>query len=209
MYAIRVVRRIKPTWITIFLLVLLTLLIGWRVLLSISVADDSQLPIIKDIGGNFELVGTEMQPVGLRDFRGKVVMLTFGYTHCPDTCPTTMLRMKRLRARLNSNRDRFVVLFVTLDPERDTPRIMGEYVEYFDAGIVGLTGALGQIRNVTSIYKTTFKKVNSRSKAGYMISHSDFIYLIDGKGRTRGIYHHNEPLQKISGDVQALLAKLP
>lgn len=194
---------------TTFTRIIIFLLAGWVASPSLSKANDSHLPVIEEIGGNFQLVGAEMQPVGLRDFRGKVVMLTFGYTHCPDVCPTTLLSMKRLRARLSSNSDRFVVLFVTLDPERDTPGIIGEFVEFFGEGIVGLSGDLRQIRNVTSIYKTTFKKVNSRGKAGYMISHSDFIYLIDWKGRTRGIYHHNDPLRKISEDVKALLAKLP
>ena len=168
----------------------------------------SQLEVLDEIGGPFTLTGEGGKQYTREDFTGKVVMLTFGFTNCPDVCPTTLFSMKRLRNKLSGPLDRFQVLFVTLDPERDPPDHLAKYVSHFGEGILGLGGDLEHIEAIAKAYKTKFFKRPLADTNTYTIAHSDFMYLLDGKGRTRGIYHHNEPLEKIIQDAQSLLEEL-
>ena len=166
------------------------------------------LPVLKEIGTDFQLLGPRGRAFRLKDFRGKVVMLSFGYTHCPDVCPTTLQKLARVRKGLKGKAKDLRLLFITLDPERDTPQVLEKYVAFFGESILGLTGTRQQIKAVAAGFKTVFRKnTGSKSKAGYLISHGDFIYLLDRAGRTRALYHHNTPTWKISADVYALVAR--
>lgn len=188
------------------LFLVLVILAGVPIIYYSSARD---LPVIDGIGGDFTLTGPGGRPFALSETRGKVVMVTFGYTHCPDVCPATLLQMKRLMARLGEAGENFRVLFVTLDPERDTAEVLTNYVGFFGPWVTGLTGSLDQIQDVTGSYRTFFKKSESGSKAGYLVAHSDFVYLLDHLGRTRVIYHYNEPLEKMVEDAKLLLADIP
>jgi len=176
---------------------------------SYSATNKESLPVIKEIGGGFSLVGEGGKPITLEDFRGSVVMLTFGFTTCPDICPTTLFSLKRLRAKLGDAAKDFKVIFVTLDPERDSPDHTAAYAGHFGPGVVGLGGNMQAIKETADRYKTKFfKKPIEGGEGAYTIAHSDFMYLLDAQGRTRAIYHHNDPLENIVADAQKLLDEI-
>lgn len=189
-------------WVTI-----LTAAVWLTLLAPLPALAEQPLPVLEQIGADFQLTGSGGKPMGRSDFSGKIVMLTFGYTHCPDVCPTTLFAMKRLRVSLGDAAQNLRVVFITLDPERDTQAHLDTYVGYFGDGIVALTGTIAQIRGVTSSYKTFFEKRAAQGASEYIVAHSDFIYLLDGQGRTRAIYHHDEPIEKMAPDIRALLAE--
>lgn len=166
---------------------------------------ESKLPRYEKIGGKFTLAGQNSQPVSLSDFKGKALLIFFGFTNCPDICPTTMLTLKRVHTQLGERAGQLQVVFITLDPERDGPKQMAEYVAHFDKSFVGLTGSLEQIREVAKRFSVFFKKNDAGSAAGYLISHTDVIYLIDQEGTTRGLYQAKDPVEKMLGDVKSLL----
>ena len=165
----------------------------------------SNLPRYDKIGGEFTLTGHGGKPVSLSDFRGKAVLIFFGFTNCPDICPTTLLTLKRLHGKLREQADRLQVVFITLDPERDGPGQMAEFVAQFHKSFVGLSGSLDDIRGVAKKYSVFFKKTDTGSAAGYLISHTDVIFLIDQAGQTRGLYHAQDPLEKMLSEVKSLL----
>ena len=168
-------------------------------------APEADLPRYEKIGGDFTLAGHEGQPVRLSDFKGKAVLIFFGFTNCPDICPTTMLTLKRVHSQLGEHAGQLQVLFITLDPERDGPKKMGEYVAHFDKSFMGLTGTLEQIREVAKKFSVFFKKNDTGSAAGYLVSHTDVIYLIDKQGTTRALYQAKDPVEKFVKDVKSLL----
>jgi protein SCO1/2 len=132
-----------------------------------------------EVGGPISLLDQNGARRTLDDFRGRLVLLYFGYTFCPDVCPTDLATLKAL---LEVHGDRLQVLFVTLDPERDTPRQLASYLGFFDARIVGLTGTAAEVRAVADRYKAYFVKADS------LVEHTAAIYLLDGNGRFRGSF---------------------
>ena len=138
-----------------------------------------------DIGGDFALTNQEGKSTGLRDFRGKVVVLFFGYTHCPDVCPLTLSEMSRLGKLLGSDAGKVQPIFVTIDPARDTADRLKTYLANFESGIIGLTGSERDITQVAKLYRAKFAKRNVGSAAGYLMDHTAFIYLVDPKGKVR------------------------
>lgn len=181
----------------------------WLVLLSCltlqSSAATESLPIYDKWGGDFTLTDQNGFPLSLTDFRGKVVVLSFGYTHCPDVCPTTLFTMQRLVKLLGKDAGKVQVLFITLDPERDTPERLAAYMEYFNPGFIAFTGSLDEIGKVAKQYGTRFEKEPSNEKGEYSIAHTGVIYLIDPLGRIRAFFKVIAGPNEILPDVKRLL----
>jgi protein SCO1/2 len=157
------------------------------------------------IGGDFTLTGADGKPVSLGDFKGQTVLLFFGYTYCPDVCPTAMLTLKRVRSMLGEKASRISVLFVTVDPERDTLEKLKAYESFYGPAVTGLRGSPQEIAKVTVLYRTSYQKVEMDGDSGYQVAHTDFIYLIDGQGRTRSMYRSQTPAKNIVDDILELM----
>ncbi len=134
------------------------------------------------VGGPFELTGDDGQPISNETFKGKPYLVFFGYTHCPDVCPTTLFEMSQVMAALGKDADRTAGLFITVDPERDTPPVMKDYLSNFDPHLVGATGDLKTIEKVEQEFRVYAKKVPTE-KGDYSMDHSAVIYLMDKQGR--------------------------
>lgn len=121
----------------------------------------------------------------LSDFRGKIVALFFGYTMCPDVCPTTLSEFVEVYRLLGSEADGVQVLFITVDPERDTQRLLSEYIPAFHPRFIGLYSTPEETRKVAEAFGVTFERVKSRSDSTYIIDHTAYVFLIDAAGRLR------------------------
>lgn len=158
-------------------------------------------------GGDSTLTSVQ-GPVRLGDFRGKVVMLFFGYTSCPDICPLSLARIGACLSSLEAGDAQHVRgLFVTLDPGRDTAERMHQYAEFFHPGIIGLTGAKAAIDEVTARYGVVHERKSAPDSAlGYTISHPDTIFLIDRDGELAGTVGHDAGKETLRRKVLDLLA---
>lgn len=135
------------------------------------------------IGGPFSLTSDEGRRVTEKDFRGRHMLVFFGFTSCPDICPAGLQLMAAALDNLGDKADRITPIFISVDPERDTPQAIGEYVKNFNARLVGLTGTPEEIAAVTKAYKVYFKKVpNDASPADYGMDHTSIIYLMGPGG---------------------------
>jgi protein SCO1/2 len=156
-------------------------------------------------GRDFQLTDHTGKPRSLADFRGKVVMLFFGYTHCPDQCPTTMAEMAGVRGKLGENGRRVQGLFVTVDPARDTPQVLAQYVSAFDPTFLGLYGD----ESTTSALAREFKFYYSGQKAdahgNYSVDHGSTIYVFDPTGRLRLLMNPGMSIDAMASDVGLLL----
>jgi protein SCO1/2 len=151
------------------------------------------------VGGPFELRDGNGAPVTEKDFAGKYMLVYFGFTHCPDICPTGLILIENALDQLGDRAEMIVPIFVSLDPERDTPEVMAKYVANFGERIVGLTGTAEQIKQIADGYKVYYRKVEAEdSLGGYMIDHSGYMYLMgpDGKYRTHFPHHISESALK-------------
>lgn len=135
----------------------------------------------------------------LKNHRGQIVLLFFGYTTCPDICPTTLSKLARVYSLLGAMRQKVLTVFVTIDPQRDTPQKLKEYLQYFNINAVGLTGTKQEIGTVVDAYKATYEKVETNSSAlGYMFDHTDYLYLIDTQGKTSYLFHPEDKAQDMA-----------
>jgi protein SCO1/2 len=144
-------------------------------------------------------------PRQLADFKGEVVALFFGYTHCPDVCPTTMDDLSKALRLLGSDRSQVQVLFVTLDPERDTQEVLAQYVPSFDESFLGLYGDVSATEQVAQDFKLFYKKQASGGNSGYTIDHSAGIYVFDKQGALRVFMNHGQKPQDIAHDLKQLM----
>ncbi|MDR3523619.1 MAG: SCO family protein [Acetobacteraceae bacterium] len=158
------------------------------------------------IGGHFDLVGADGKPVTDADFRGKVMLVYFGYTFCPDVCPTELQTIAASLAQLGDQAAKVAPIFITIDPERDTPQAMGEYVKLFDGRIVGLTGSAEQIASVAKAYRVYYAKADAKGASTYLMDHSSFIYVMGPDGGFRSLI---KPGAQAADVAQALRAQLP
>lgn len=142
----------------------------------------------------------------LAEFHGRVVLLYFGFTYCPDVCPTELVRLAELRRRLGAAADRVQVLFVTLDPERDTAAVLGQYVPAFDAGFIGLRGTPDATAAAAREFRVVYQKVRGSAPDRYTIDHSAYVYAIDPAGRLRLRFDPAQSVEQMTDDVGALLA---
>ncbi len=157
----------------------------------------------------FNLTDDAGKSVDAADFRGKLVLLYFGYTHCPDVCPLTLTHLHVLMQRLGPLADRTRVLFVSVDPARDTPAVLHAYVNAFDPHITGLTGTPTQIEALAKRYRVAYNRGPVLPGGGYEVAHSAGIYLFDGRGRARLLATDADPISSIEHDVRALLGATP
>lgn len=132
-------------------------------------------------GGPFTLTGADGEPFSSTRLAGRPHAIFFGFTHCPDVCPTTLARLAKLRRQLGNGERPFEILFVTVDPERDGPEEVGKYAELFDTPIIGLTGSPARIEQVKSQYGIFSQKVPDES-GGYSVDHTASVLLFDGDG---------------------------
>lgn len=158
-----------------------------------------------EYGKDFALTDHHGRPRSLADYRGKVVALYFGYTQCPDFCPTTLSAMKQVMNRLGPEADKLQVMFVTVDPERDTQALLAEYVPAFDPRFVGLYGDGEAVARAAKEYRIFYRKAPGQTPATYTVDHSTQTYLIDPRGRLRLVVKHGEDPAKVAEDVVKLL----
>ncbi len=143
----------------------------------------------------------------LADFKGKVTVVFFGYTQCPDVCPTTMIEMAQVRKSLGKDADRVQGVFVTIDPERDTPAVLKAYMASFDPSFVALRGTLEQTAAAAKEFKVFYAKVPSKSEGSYTMDHTAGSFLIDASGKVRLFERYGDGGEAMTADVKALLAE--
>ena len=134
------------------------------------------------IGGPFTLAGTDGKPFASSKLNGKPAAMFFGFTHCPDVCPTTLARLARLRKQLGQGDDALSIVFVTVDPERDTPAEVGNYLKLFNTPVVGLTGTPAQVEQVKKQFGIDSRKVEQPG-GGYSVDHTAAVILLDKNGQ--------------------------
>ena len=159
-----------------------------------------------DWGKELQLTDHNGQRRSLADFQGKVVVLFFGYTHCPDVCPTTLGELGITLKRLGADADKVQVLFVTVDPLRDTAAVLAQYVPSFNPSFLGLTGSEAELDKVAKAFKVFYKKQDSSSKGGYTMDHSANTFVIDRQGRLRLLFGFGDGVAPLVHDIQQLLA---
>jgi protein SCO1/2 len=141
----------------------------------------------------------------LSDFRGKAVVVFFGYTQCPDVCPTTMAEMKSVLQQLGSDAKRVQVLFVTVDPERDTRELLANYVPAFDASFLGLYGDPETTAKTAKEFKVFYQKVPGKTPAGYSVDHTAGSFVFDPQGRIRLFARYGDGGANLAADLKTLL----
>ena len=158
-----------------------------------------------DYGKELSLTDHTGKPRTLADFRGKIVVLFFGYTRCPDVCPTTLSEMKMILDKLGEDRKKIQVLFVTIDPERDTPELLAKYVPAFDPDFLGLYGDEAATMKAAKEFKVFFQKVPGKTPDSYTMDHTAASYIIDAQGRLRLFARYGQP-DSIATDLRTLLS---
>ena len=160
-----------------------------------------------DFGKDFHLTDHHGKARSLADFKGKVVAIFFGYIYCPDVCPTTMAELASALKQLGADAKRVQVLFVTVDPERDTPELLGQYVSAFNSTFLGLYGTPEQIAETAKEYKVFYQKEPGETPDTYSVSHSAGTYLYDRQGRLRLFVPYGRGSAIFAHDIKALLAE--
>jgi protein SCO1/2 len=158
-------------------------------------------------GHTLELADHTGKPRRLEDWRGKAVVLVFGFTHCPDVCPTTLADIALALKELGNDAERVQVLMVSVDPERDTPEALAKYVTAFDPRFVALRGDLEATRKVAQEFKVYFEK--RKQGESYTVDHSAQSYVIDPQGKLRLLVRHDRIAQDLAPDLRALLSRQP
>ena len=158
-----------------------------------------------DYAKDLPLTDVNGQKRSLKDFSGKVVAVFFGYTQCPDVCPTTLQELLEVKQALGADGAKLQPIFVSLDPERDTPEVLKAYLANFDESFVGLTGTPEELAAVAKDFKIFFKKVPGKTEGTYTLDHSAGTYLFDAQGRLRVYERYGAGPQLLTQDVKALL----
>ncbi len=159
-----------------------------------------------DYAKGFTLTDHTGKPRTLADFKGKAVVVFFGYTQCPDVCPTTMAEMATVMQKLGPLADQVQVLFITLDPERDTQELLANYVPAFDKRFLGLRGTPEQTAKTAKEFKVFYSKVPGTDPGSYTIDHTAGSYVFDRDGRLRLFIRHGQGPDPIVHDLRALLS---
>lgn len=158
------------------------------------------------IGGPFELIDQYGRTVTDKDFRGRPMLIYFGFAYCPDICPTSLARNAAALDLLGKQGEAIQPILITVDPERDTPELLKRYAEAFDPRLIALTGSPEQIAAVAKAYRVFYKKVEEgRGPGDYLIDHSAFTYLIDGDGHFRQFFRHDLSAEAMSERLRAAL----
>ena len=164
---------------------------------DITGADYAKTLSLPDVNGQARTLG---------DFKGKVTVVFFGYTQCPDVCPTTMAELAQVKKQLGADGDKLQGVFVTIDPERDTPEILKSYMASFDPSFVALRGTLEQTQAAAKEFKIYFAKVPGKTEGSYTMDHSAGSFILDAKGNPRVFERYGAGADGLASDVKALLA---
>ena len=159
-----------------------------------------------DYARDFQLADMNGRQRTLADFKGKVVVLFFGYAQCPDVCPTTMTDMAQVKQKLGQDGDRLQVVFVTVDPERDTAEVMKAYMGAFDPRFIALIPTPEQLAAMAKDFKVYYKKVEGKTPTSYSMDHSAASYIYDPQGRLRLYARYGAGIDPMVADIRALLA---
>jgi len=175
---------------------------GWMIV-DFSSRSDAGTPAI---GGPFTLTDQYGKTVTDADFKGKPTLIYFGFTYCPDACPTAMLLMQTAVEQLGEGADkRLNMVLITVDPERDTPAVLKDYVGNFGPTVIGLTGTPTQVATAAKAYRVYFRKVESKDGAPYLMDHSSIVYLLDRNGRFVKHFTHQSKAEDIAAALKSLL----
>lgn len=157
------------------------------------------------LGKNLALTDHNGQARTLPDFAGKVVVAFFGFTQCPDVCPTALAELSQVMQKLGPDADRVQVLLISVDPERDTPEILKQYVTTFDPRFLGLTGTPAQVKAAAASFKAYYAKVPTEDGNNYTMDHTAAFYLFDGKGESRVLANSTIGTDAMVHDIKMLL----
>lgn len=198
----------KSTRIGIFLAVVVAAAIGalleWRVLRSDDVTKTpAGLTTSVEIGGPFNLTDHTGRAVSERDFRGNFTLVFFGYTFCPDVCPTELGDIALALDELGDDAGKVTPVMISIDPERDTPQVLAEYVSLFHERLVGLTGTPEQVKQVADAYRVFYRKVDDPNYTYYLMDHSSFTYLLDPDGNVVSLLRYGTPPEEMAELIRA------
>ena len=187
--------------------------LAWAVGVPVLVACSPDMPAFKgtDVTGaafakDFKLKDQQGNLRTLKDFKGKIVVVFFGFTQCPDVCPTSMTTMTEVKRLLGAQGDLLQVLFITVDPERDTQPLLKEYMASFDPGFIALRPEPDELNGVASDFKIYFKKVPGSTPTSYTMDHSAGKYIFDTEGRVRLFSAYGTDAATIAADIRLLLS---
>ena len=158
-----------------------------------------------DYAQGFDLPDHNGQRRTLADFKGKVVVVFFGFTQCPDVCPTSMAELAQVKQQLGADGDKLQGIFITMDPERDTAELLKAYMANFDPSFLALVSTLAQLPELAKAFKIYYKKVDGKTPTSYTMDHSAGSYIFDGAGRVRLYHRYGSPTEGLVSDVRALL----
>ena len=158
-----------------------------------------------DYAKDFALNDHNGQPKSLKDFAGKVVVMFFGYTQCPDVCPTTMAELAEIKKLLGADGSKLQGLFVTIDPERDTPEVLKAYMGNFDPSFLALVPTPTQLAALAKDYKIYYKKVEGKTDTSYTMDHSAGSYVYDTQGKLRLFTRYGTGPKPLADDIKMLL----
>lgn len=159
------------------------------------------------IGGPFTLVDHFNKTVSDTDFRGRYMLIFFGYTYCPDVCPTTLTDISDALGVLGKDADEIAPIFITVDPERDKPEHMKEYIKYFHPKIIGMSGSVEQVKSVASAYRIFFEKAREKGAEpdDYLMNHSSITYLMGKEGKYLTHFSHGTSAKDLAAKIKSFL----
>lgn len=169
-------------------------------------ADGDQMKPVAGIGGPFTLLDQKRRPFTEKSLEGKPTAMFFGYTFCPDVCPTTLLEASAWMKELGADADKLRVVFVSVDPERDTPEKLNEYMASFDDRFVGLSGSREETDRIVKAYRVFARKVDGAG-GDYTMDHTAAVYLLDAQARFVGVINFQEPTDKAMIKIRRLVSK--
>lgn len=164
------------------------------------------LPVLDALGGEFSLPSTLGRDTPLSEFRGRLVLLNFGFASCPDVCPTVLSRMRQALLGLGDDAAEVQPVFVTIDPERDTLETLGPYVKHFHPAFIAMSGTPEDTRTAAALFKVYYAREDN-PQIGYGFAHSDQIYLLDRQGRVRATFANTATTGDMVASMRRLLAE--
>jgi protein SCO1/2 len=165
------------------------------------------LPQGLSLGGPFSLVDQTGKPVTERDFAGRWMLVYFGYTYCPDVCPTELGTMAEAIDELGPLADKVTPVLITIDPQRDTPEHLADYVARFHPRLIGLSGTPEQVAEVARRYRVFYSKVQRPDATDYLMDHSSFVYLVAPDGRVRSLFRPEAKPEEMAATIRAQVAR--
>ena len=158
-----------------------------------------------DPAADFTLTSMNGQQVSLSDFRGKLVLLYFGYTYCPDVCPTTLAEVRKAFELMGDRADEVQFIMVSVDPERDTPQVLNGYLSSFDSRFMGMTGPIADIQRAATLYGIYFARAEGSEATDYLVDHTASMMVIDKKGYLKLVFPYGTSAADMASDLEYLL----